>query len=266
MTESGHDALLRETDELGVTTIAINRPDRMNAVDYETIVALAEVLTEVAADPATRVVVLRGEGSAFSTGADLQAIGERRESGQEPTSPSETMDAANALVRAVLTAPVPVIAAVNGPAAGVGVSLALSADLVFMSEDAYLLFAFTNIGLMPDGGASVLLPAAVGRPVAARILLRGEMVSAAEADQLGLAVEVTATDELREVAVKAARRLARGPRRALELTKRSITGATLTELDATLAREHAGQSELLDSADFAEGVASVLEKRRPTFS
>ena len=266
MTASGHDALLREIDEQGVATISINRPDRMNAVDYQTIAALAEVVAEVAADPATRVIVLRGEGSAFSTGADLQAIDERRESGEEPISPEVSMDAANALVRAVLTAPVPVIAAVNGPAAGVGVSLALSADLVFMSEDAYLLFAFTNIGLMPDGGASVLLPAAVGRPVASRILLRGEMISAADAHQLGLAVEVTTVDELPEVAAKAARRLARGPRRALELTKRSVTAATLAELDDTLAREHAGQSELLASADFAEGVASILEKRRPDFS
>lgn len=266
MTASGHDALTRETDDVGVTTLGINRPDRMNAFDHATVVALTEILTEVAADPATRVIVIRGEGAAFSTGADLQAIGEAREADQPPPTPEQTMDAANALVRAVLTAPVPVIAAVNGPAAGVGVSLALASDLVYMADDAYLLFAFTNIGLMPDGGASVLLPAAVGRPVASRIFLRGDIVAADQAQQLGLAVEVAPVADIREVAAKAARRLARGPRRALELTKRSISGATLTELDAALAREHEGQSELLASDDFAEGVASILDKRRPNFS
>ncbi len=263
MTATGRDALTLETDDLGIATIGINRPDRMNALDHGTVLALTELVTAVTGDPATRVVVLRGEGGAFSTGADLQAIGENPDGA--PT-PGQTMDAASALVRSVLTAPMPVIAAVNGPAAGVGVSLALAADLMFMAEDAYLLFAFTNIGLMPDGAASVLLPAAVGRSVASRILLRGDAVSAASARDLGLAVDVPAPTELGAVADKAARRLARGPRRALELTKRSVSASTLTELDAALAREHAGQSELLASADFAEGVASIREKRRPSFS
>lgn len=263
MTLSGRDAVKVDTDEVGVTTISINRPDRMNALDATTVVALVELINQHSADPATRVILLAGEGAAFTTGADLRAF---KEAGPDAPGPDETMDNAAALVRAVLTAPVPVIAAVNGPAAGVGVSLALAADLMFMAEDAYLLLAFTNIGLMPDGGASVLLPAAVGRAVASRMLLRGDAVSAAEAKDVGLAVEVLPATDLRAGAAKLARRLARGPRRALELTKRSLTGATLAELDAALAREHEGQCELLVSADFAEGVSSILEKRRPNFS
>ncbi|AVZ40875.1 MULTISPECIES: enoyl-CoA hydratase-related protein [unclassified Dietzia] len=263
MTATGRDAVKVETDDLGVTTISINRPDRMNALDHHTVGALIGLITEHGADAGTRVIVLAGEGAAFTTGADLQSI---REGAADAPSPDVTMDNAAALVRAVLTAPVPVIAAVNGPAAGVGVSLALASDLVLMSDDAYLLFAFTNIGLMPDGGASVLLPAAVGRSVASRMLLRGDAVSAAEAQQVGLALDVLPAADLRPAAAKLARRLARGPRRALELTKRAVTGATLSELDAALAREHEGQCELLVSADFAEGVASILEKRRPDFS
>ncbi|HIW66551.1 enoyl-CoA hydratase [Dietzia aerolata] len=263
MTVTGIDALKVEVTELGVVTISINRPDRLNALDAPTVTALIEQITTHGADPATRVLVLAGEGAAFTTGADLQAMAE---AGDDAPTPDQTMDSAAALVRAVLTAPVPVIAAVNGPAAGVGVSLALASDLVFMAEDAYLLFAFTNIGLMPDGGASVLLPAQVGRAVASRMLLRGDAVPAAEAKQVGLAIDVFPVDELREAADKLARRLARGPRRALELTKKSVTAATLAELDAALAREHEGQAELLTSADFAEGVASMLDKRRPTFS
>src|SRR5699024_7116827 len=156
---------------------------------------------------------------------------------------------ASALVRSVLTAPMPVIAAVNGPAAGVGVSLALAADLMFMAEDAYLLFAFTNIGLMPDGAASVLLPAAVGRSVASRILLRGDAVSAASARDLGLAVDVPAPTELGAVADKAARRLARGPRRALELTKKSVAASTLNEHHSLHAPDHAGQRPHLTPSD-----------------
>lgn len=265
MTSSGREALRVEHDDVGVATITFNRPDRMNAVDYPTLAALGEVVTEVAADPATRVILLAGEGGAFTTGADLQATREAVESG-DTVAPEVTMTAANEAARAVLTAPVPVIAAVNGPAAGVGVSLALAADLMFMSEDAYLLFAFTNIGLMPDGGASILLPAAVGRSVASRMLLRGDAVSATEAREVGLAVDVLPAAELHAAATKLARRLARGPRRALELTKRSVTLAALAGLDQALDREHEGQCELLVSPDFAEGVASILDKRRPSFS
>ncbi|MDX2357491.1 enoyl-CoA hydratase-related protein [Dietzia sp. PP-33] len=265
MTATGRDAVAVERDDLGVTTISINRPDRMNALDHPTVCALVEIVTEQSRDPGTRVIVLAGEGGAFTTGADLQAIGNAAGSDDAP-SPDVTMTSAAELVRAVLAAPVPVIAAVNGPAAGVGVSLALASDLVLMADDAYLLFAFTNIGLMPDGGASVLLPAAVGRSVASRMLLRGDAVSAEEARDVGLALEVLPAADLRAAAAKLARRLARGPRRALELTKRAVTGATLAELDAALAREHEGQCELLVSADFAEGVASILEKRRPNFS
>lgn len=263
MTVTGRDAVKVERDEVGVSTISINRPDRMNALDSPTVTALIELISEASLDPDTRVIVLAGEGAAFTTGADLQAM---KEAGPDAPTPEKTMDSAAALVRAVLTAPVPVIAAVNGPAAGVGVSLALASDLMLMSDDAYLLFAFTNIGLMPDGGASVLLPAAVGRSVASRMLLRGDAVSAAEAREVGLAMDVHPAADLRAAASKLARRLARGPRRALELTKKSVTGATLAELDAALAREHEGQCELLTSADFAEGIASMLEKRRPDFA
>ncbi|AWH93544.1 enoyl-CoA hydratase [Dietzia lutea] len=265
MTASGRDALRLDRDDAGVVTITINRPERMNAVDYATLQALGEVIAEVGAEDDTRVIVLAGEGGAFTTGADLQAAGEAGSSG-DAVAPGVTMDAANNLVHAVLKAPVPVIAAVNGPAAGVGVSLALAADMMFMSEDAYLLFAFTNIGLMPDGGASVLLPASVGRSVASRMLLRGDAVSAAEARDVGLVVDVLPAAELHEAAQKLARRLACGPRRALELTKRAVTLAALTELDEALRREHEGQCELLVSDDFAEGVKSVLEKRRPNFT
>ena len=155
MTASGRDAVKVGRDDLGVVTLSINRPDRMNALDHQTVGALIDLITTHGADPATRAIVLAGEGGAFTTGADLQAI--RGSDGDAP-GPSVTMDNAAALVRAVLAAPIPVIAAVTGPAAGVGVSLALASDLMLMADDAYLLFAFTNIGLMPDGGPACCCP------------------------------------------------------------------------------------------------------------
>ncbi len=175
------------------------------------------------------------------------------------------MDVANAAVRAIVEVPVPVVAAVNGPAAGVGVSLALAADLTYAAESAYFLLAFVGIGLMPDGGASLLVPAAIGRARAAEMALLGERVAAVDADRVGLVSRTLPDVELAEHARAVAARLASGPRRALELTKRSLNAVTLDALDRALEREKEGQAELLGSADFAEGAAAMLQKRRPRF-
>lgn len=160
----------------------------------------------------------------------------------------------------------PVVAAVNGPAAGVGVSIALSADLTYAAESAYFLLAFVGIGLMPDGGASLLVPASIGRAKAAELALLGDRVSAADADRVGLVTRTVPDAELAAHAGAVAARLASGPRRALELTKRALNAATLESLDRVLDREKAGQIELLASADFAEGASAMLQRRRPHFA
>ncbi|MDI9952724.1 enoyl-CoA hydratase [Rhodococcus sp. IEGM 1305] len=250
---------LRVVNEAGILRITIDRPDRMNALDLAHMTALGDVLTAAATDSSVRVVIIAGAGKAFSTGADLAAAGGRE-------APAEVvMDSANRVVRAIVELPVPVIAQVNGAAAGVGASIALTADLTYASENAYLLLAFVNIGLMPDGGSSALIAASIGRARATRMALLGERLPAAQAERDGLIAGVLPPDELAAHVDAVAARLARGPRRAIELTKRALTAATLTALDASLDREKAGQAELLQAPDFVEGVTAMLAKRAPNF-
>ncbi|MEE2061322.1 enoyl-CoA hydratase [Rhodococcus artemisiae] len=251
---------VRSTLEGGILRLTINRPKRMNALDLETMGALGGAVTAAGADEQVRTIVLTGEGAAFCTGADLAAAG------ANPADPNVVMDTANSLIRAIVDSPVPVIAAVNGPAAGVGVSIAVAADLTYAAETAYFLLAFTNIGLMPDGGSSLLVPAAIGRARAAEMTLLGERVSAVDADRFGLVARTLPDSELVAHVDAVAARTASGPRRALALTKEALNNATLPALDDALAFEKAGQIELLASADFAEGAMAMLQKRRPRFA
>ena len=187
-TEVGFEA----TRENRILRITFTRGDRMNALDYRTLVALAEEIEQAGADPEVRVIVLSGAGRAFCSGADLVAAGESR----GRITPTDTMDAANRLVRAIVQVPVPVIARVTGAAAGIGASLAIAADLTYATENSYLLLAFVNIGLMPDGGASALVAASAGRAVAAKMALLGERLPATEAKAAGLITDVVADDEI----------------------------------------------------------------------
>ncbi|MEE2030824.1 enoyl-CoA hydratase [Rhodococcus chondri] len=243
----------------GILRLTIARPKRMNAIDLPTLRALSDAVTAAGHDERVRTIVLTGEGSAFCTGADLTSAA------QNPVDPGEVMDVANNLIRAIVSVPVPVIAAVNGPAAGVGVSIAIAADFTYAAESAYFLLAFVNIGLMPDGGASLLVPAAIGRARAAEMALLGERVSADDADRFGLVARTLPDAELAAHVDAVAARTAQGPRRALALTKQSLNAATLAALDAALDLEKSGQVELLGSPDFVEGATAMLQKRPPRF-
>ncbi|KIA66195.1 enoyl-CoA hydratase-related protein [Nocardia vulneris] len=246
-----------------VLRVTLTKPKRKNAVDYDTMVALGDTIAAAATDRSVRVIVLTGEGSDFCTGADLStSVAEA----QRGITPEMTMDAANRLVKAIVDAPIPVVVRVKGAAAGVGVGIALAADLIYASEDAYLLLAFINIGLMPDGGAAAMIAAAAGRTLAAEMALLGERLPAAAAKAAGLFTAVVPEAELDAKVAAAVAKLAAGPRRALELTKQALNQATLTSLDAALAAEKSGQSELLTSPDFAEGATAMLTKRKAVFA
>ncbi|MBF6211620.1 enoyl-CoA hydratase/isomerase family protein [Nocardia puris] len=245
-----------------ILRVTLDNPGRKNAIDYDTMVALGDTILAAATDSAVRVIVLTGAGGDFCTGADLSASAGEAQRG---ITSEMVMDAANRLVRAIVDAPVPVVARLRGATAGVGVGIALAADLVYASEDSYLLLAFINIGLMPDGGAAALVAAAAGRPLAAEMALLGERLPAPAAARAGLLTAVPA-DELDARVQAAVTKLAHGPRRALELTKRALNQATLGALDATLAAEKTGQSELLGSPDFVEGATAMLTKRKPVFA
>lgn len=246
-----------------ILRVTITKPKRKNAIDYDTMVALGDTFVKAAEDSSVRVIVLTGEGGDFCTGADLSASASEAQRG---IGPDQVMDAANRLVKSIVDAPVPVIVRVKGAAAGVGVGIALAADLVYASEDSYLLLAFINIGLMPDGGAAALVAAAAGRPLAAKMALLGDRLPAAEAHAAGLFTEVVADGELDAVVEAAAAKISSGPRRALQLTKKALNAATLTALDAALADEKTGQIELLQSPDFMEGAMAMLSKRKPVFA
>lgn len=245
--------------EDGALWLTLNRPEVYNALSDSMADELAAAVEQATADDAVRVVVVTGAGEAFSAGADISG-GAAHEHFDE-----STLDRANRIIRAITTLDKPVVAAVNGVAAGVGCSAALAADLVVARESASFLLAFARIGLMPDGGSTATVAAAIGRARAMRMALLAEPLSAREAYDAGLIAQVVPDDEFHDAVARVVRRLVAGPPLALAATKKAINAATLTELDAALDRERTGQTVLLRTADLAEGMRAFGEKRQPTF-
>jgi enoyl-CoA hydratase len=223
------------------------------------VVALVEQLHGAGTRDDVRVVVVTGTGGAFSAGADLE--GDRPQDKYD----AAAVDAANTMVRAVLELDKPVVCALNGIAAGVGMSLALACDVLVAKESAGLTLAFSAIGLMPDGGATATLAASVGRHRAMRMALTSEVLSAAEAHAAGVVTQIVAEADFDTEVERLARRLARGAPLAFAATKKAVNAATLAGLDAAFARERSGQSVLLRTDDVGEGMRAFLEKRRPDF-
>lgn len=243
----------------GALWVTLNRPDVFNALTPEMADDLARLAEEAVARDDVRVVVLTGTGGAFSAGADI--------SGHEAHENFDVsaLDRANRIIRAIVALDKPVVAAVNGVAAGVGCSAALAADIVVATESATFLLAFARIGLMPDGGASATVAASIGRARAMRMGLLAEPLTAQEAHAAGLVTHVAPDDEFEPLVEKIVRRLAAGPPLALAATKRAINAATLPHLDAALERERTGQTVLLRTDDVAEGMRAFAEHRRPDF-
>ena len=257
-----------ETVELkladGVAWIVLNRPDALNAWTKQLGEELITALDHAAADPDVRALVVTGAGRAFSSGADLKAIGELGIDGSpDVLTPLRTLY--NPVILRMRTIPKPVIAAVNGPAVGIGCSLALAADLIVAAESAYFLLAFANIGLALDGGVSTTLVARVGLARASEMALLAERVPARQALEWGLVNRVVPDAELTATAGEIAGRLAAGSPGAYTTIKRTLGRvatagfAEMLELEAVLQQQRAA------SADFAEGLAAFVEKRAPQF-
>lgn len=245
-----------------VTTVRFARPERLNALDVPALESLAGTLEAAAADDTVRVVVLAGEGRAFCAGADL--------GGMDPAAAAEAGDGSLAAIHRVTTTladmPKPTVAVVHGPAAGVGVSLALACDLVVAAESSYFLLAFATIGLMPDGGATALVAAAVGRARAMRMALLAERVPAATAYDWGLVSHLVPDDDLTSTVSGLASTLAAGPTAAYAATKAAVRAASLGQLHDALVREREGQNAMFRTADFAEGVTAFRERRAARFT
>lgn len=257
MAGPGSDLLVSCSE--GVLRLTLDRPASLNAMTAAMSDALSAELEGAVARDDVRVVVLTGSGGAFCAGADIGGTDAHERLDHR------ALDRANRLVRAVVACDKPVVAVVPGVAAGVGCSAALACDLVVAAESARFLLAFARVGLMPDGGASATVAAAVGRARAMRMALLAEPMSGREAHEAGLVSHLVADEDLGATAEDVVRRLAAGAPLALVATKRAVNAATLDLLEPALERERTGQSVLLRTADAAEGMRAFSERRRAEF-
>ena len=248
----------------GAAWIELNRPDALNAWNKQLGLDLHAAVREAADDDEVRAVVLTGAGRGFSSGADLKA-------GFDPT-PEGHPDVRTALERyheimlAIRRMPKPVVAGVHGPAVGIGCSLALCADYIVAGASSYFLLAFVNIGLVPDGGSSLYIPARAGFTRAAEMALLGEKIGAEKAERWNLINRVVPDDELRPALEELATRFASGPTRSFAGTKRQLNNWLFTRMEEQLELEADIQQEMAASGDFVEGVTAFIQKRPADFS
>jgi 2-(1,2-epoxy-1,2-dihydrophenyl)acetyl-CoA isomerase len=252
-----------ETGAVGRLTL--NRPETLNAWTAEFGRELKQVVEGEAAEESVRAVLVTGAGRGFSSGADLKAGFEPAEDGM-PDIKKELHELYHPVIAGIRRLPKPVVAAVNGPAVGIGCSLALACDLVMAAESAFLGLAFVNIGLMPDGGSTAFVPPAIGKARAFQMALLGERVQAPQALDWGLVNWVHPDDELMDEADALVERLAAGPTRSYASSKRALSRAIYGDLDGQLDLEADLQHALGRSKDFLEGAAAFVEKRDPAFT
>lgn len=247
-----------------VAYLTLNRPEALNALTPDQRDRLIELLGEASADPEVRAVVLTGTGRGFCAGADLRggsATGER-----VPGDVARTLRlGAQRLIGAVLDCEKPVIAAVNGTAAGLGAHLAFACDLVLAAESAKFIEVFVRRGLVPDGGGAYLLARLVGPQRAKELMFFGDAVSAVDAKRLGIVNRVVADGELEKTAREWAERLATGPTRALALTKQLVNASLESDRAGAFAAEASAQEINMTTEDAREGVASFVERRSPEY-
>ena len=245
--------------------ILLNRPDALNAWNEQFGRDLHDVVTTVADDESVRAVLITGAGRGFSSGADLKEQRSSTDAGV-PDLGARLEEIDHPIITGLREMPKPVVAAVNGPAVGIGCSLALAADLIVAAESAYFLLAFVNIGLVPDGGSTAFLPARVGYARAAEMAMLGERVPAQQALDWGLVNRVVPDDELESTSAELLDRLANGPTRSYAGAKRLLNRRVYADLEGQLEAEADAQREQGSSKDFVEGVMAFVEKRPPDFT
>jgi 2-(1,2-epoxy-1,2-dihydrophenyl)acetyl-CoA isomerase len=270
MADVGDDELYRQYETVNVyrrgagAKLELNRPERMNAWNDQFSDDLLAAIRQVTGDPEIRAVAVTGAGRAFSSGFDLKEAAERAGGGPIDVYRALT-ERYHPLITGIRLMPKPVVAAVNGPAAGIGVSLALACDLVVAAESAFFQLAFVNIGLVPDGGSSLFVPARVGFTRAAELAMLGDRRDATSAREWGLINRVWPDAEFAGQADALLDRLASGATRSYAGTKRELNRWLYGQMDAQLGFEAGIQRELAASGDFAEGLEAFLAKRPPRF-
>ena len=259
------EAFILSTVEQGVMTITLNRPDRLNSFNDLMHQQLAECLTQAERDDSVRCLLITGAGRGFCAGQDLN------DRNVDPSGPAPDLGLSverfyNPLVRRLAALPKPVIAAVNGVAAGAGATLALGCDMVLAARSASFVMAFSRLGLVPDCGGSWFLPRVAGRARAMGLALLGEKLSAEQAAQWGMIWQLVEDDELVDTSLQLARHLAAQPTFGLGLIKQALLAAETNGLDAQLDLERDYQRMAGRSADYREGVSAFLAKRPPRFT
>ncbi|MDQ3915132.1 MAG: enoyl-CoA hydratase-related protein [Actinomycetota bacterium] len=255
----------RYEESNGTAVLTLDRPDVLNAFDEDLGKETLAAVTRASEDASVRCIVITGAGRAFSSGEDLGALQADYESGHAPPLGNTLVNRYNPLIRAVRGAPKPVVAAINGVAAGAGASLALACDFRIASEKAKLVLAFVKVGLVPDSGALWFLTHMVGAARAWRLAATGDPLGAAEALALGILDRVVAPEDFESAWRSFAGELAAGPTRAYALTKQLVNAATHVTLGEQLDLEVDAQSAAGATADHLEGVQAFLGKRRPEF-
>ncbi len=247
----------------GLATITLNAPDKLNAVSRKMIVELKQCWEELATDASVRAVLLTGAGRGFCAGADLSDPDRQNNAMQDSGTALEKFF--NPTIKLMRSIPKPIVSAVNGVAAGVGMSFALASDVAIAAKSASFLQAFARIGLLPDGGSTWFLPRLVGDQRARALAMLAPQIKAEQAKEWGLIWDVVDDAELMPKATEIARRLAEGPTLALARIKSALNQASGNDLGRQLDLERDSQRELGKTEDFKEGVAAFLAKRKANF-
>ena len=251
----------------GAMKIELNRPETMNAWNRQFGFDLLAAVQSAAQDDEVRAVLVTGAGRGFSSGADLKEMGANDDRTPEghPDVRRTLTERYHPIITGIRLMPKPVVSAVNGAAVGIGLSLALAADLIIAKESAYFLLAFVNIGLVPDGGSSLFIPTRIGMARATEMALLGERIPAPQALDWGLINRVVPDDDFDAEADALVAGLAAGPTRSYAGTKRQLNQWLYTRMDEQLALEADIQQEMAGSQDFVEGVMAFVQKREAAF-
>jgi 2-(1,2-epoxy-1,2-dihydrophenyl)acetyl-CoA isomerase len=252
---------IQVTTENGICTIKLNRPEVRNALGLEMREELREFFTTVKNDDQINVIVLTGEGKAFSAGGDLSALQE-----VDAISGRKRLQAGHEMIHSILDLEKPVIAAVNGAAAGAGVSLALACDMIVASRSSFFIQSFIKVGLIPDLGSIHFLPRLIGRQRALELMFLGEKITADQALHIGLINRVVDDESFNDEVHSLASMLAEGPDLALGLTKKLVNRTVLADIQETLELEGFAQGMCFETENFKEGTQAFFEKRKPRFN
>ncbi|HJR18617.1 MAG TPA: enoyl-CoA hydratase-related protein [Actinomycetota bacterium] len=249
----------------GIATITLNRPDNLNSFNSTLIEELQKALAESAGDPDIRCVVITGAGRGFCAGADLAHLEDAYNAGQAPALGDMLRERYHPVILPIVNMEKPVVASVNGVAAGAGASLALACDFRIASDKAKFFQAFVKVGLVPDSGSTYFLPRLVGTAKAAELAMLGDIIGADEALRIGMVTKVVPADDLEKETKAFAERLAAGPTRSYALTKKALRFGAVQDLESSLEYEADLQNQIALTADHLEGVKAFMEKREPKF-